>query len=425
MATFLDSRKTISLLNDEIPHCPYLDTLSETFDMYRRVSVSFLTMVTHYSYLEYLARPIITPEEVSKFLNKLRKRVSSQLLYITSARKSVCPVHILEDRVEEQHLDLLPPVGIKCILYKLKGTGFEIEEHTPNSMMYPVCYVLTHDDKYFILYTPVMSFLDGYDPYTGERKQHIIPDTFIQYARGVLVYHKLESEPGSPRGKRKIEVSTPKFSKVLGITLFRNSSGEERKTNESLERKSNESYEAQSTESRNSNLTHTSYRNEPVLDKYQSRHLSLEPTEQRDSDSMNYSSRGSIRSSRSSLHSRNEVGDSSISDPELESPHQCPRLSSPIKQGRLFQSMEFQGNYLKTLPEELEDSEERNLPSLHTTRQDDSSTQDWFYDNMFVVSAAPNNRFYPRSTRYEQSDWRTIHTSKQPIRENCTSCNIF
>lgn len=415
MTTFLDTRKTISLLHNEIPNCPYLDTLSDTYDMYRRVSVSFLTMVTHYSYLEHLARPITTSQEFSEFLNNLQNSVSSKLLYLTSARNSVNPVHILEDRIKEHHLDIIPSVDIKCVLYRFKGTGFKIEEHIPKSNKYPICYVLTYDDKYYILYTPVMSFLDGYDSYTGERKHNIIPDSFIEYARGVIYYEKEECEPNSPKGKRKIKVSTPKFSKVMGISLFKNTS------TESLDVLISERLTQNSSESRNSSATQHSYQNEHLhlVDRNQSRNLSHKPPEIIDSESLHYSSRCSIRSSGSSLHS-----ESSISDPELESPCKMPKLSSSLPHGRLFQSLDSQCNYLKTLPEELEDnldSEERMIQAPSP----ESSSTDWFYDNMFIVSASPNNRFYPRSSRYDQPDWRTVHTSRQPTRDNCTGCNIF
>lgn len=426
MTAFLKPRKTISLLHEDVPGYPYLDSLSETFDMYRRVSVSFLTDVANYCYLEYLARPIVSSDEVSSFLNKFNKRTSSQFLFLTSARKSESPVHTLEDRIKEQHLDLLPPIGIKCVLYNVGASCFEIEEHTPSCNKYPICYVLSHDQKYFILYTPVMSFLDGYDPYTGDRKQLIIPDTFIQYAKGVLVFQTQESAQGSPRGKKKVQVSTPKFSKTLGLHMFR-ALGEERKSNGSAERLSYSSYETQneeiltqnSTESRNSILSQTSKKSGSFTDRAYSRHLSIEPPEQRDSGSLNYSSVGSSQIPRSSNRSSN------LSETELESPTQVPRLSSPVNHGRLFQSLESPLKYLKTLPEEVEELlDSDRYPSPNQTIQDEISTE-WFYDNMFMVSAAPNGRFYPRSTRYDQPDWRTVITSKQTTRDNCTGCNIF
>jgi hypothetical protein len=316
------------------------------------------------------------------------------------------------------------------VLYKVGASYFEIEEHTPNCNKYPICYVLSHDDKYFILYTPVMSFLDGYDPYTGDRKQLIIPDSFIQYAKGVLLFQIPGSEPGSPRGKRKVQVSTPKFSKVVGLQIFK-TSGEERKSDESVERRSYGSHESQneerltqnSTGSRTSSLSQTSKKSGANFDRAYSLHLSLEPPEQRDSDSLNYSSACSIRTPRSSYRSSHLS--SHPSEPELESPHQVPRLSSSINHGRLFQSIELPGNYLKTLTEEVEDMLDTDRrPSSNRTLHEETSTE-WFHDNMFMVSAAPNGRFYPRSTRYDQPDWRTIIKSKETTRKDCTGCNIF
>ena len=47
----------------------------------------------------------------------------------------------------------------------------------------PLIYILEHEKKFAILYTPTMTFLDGFDPASRHPKNPLIPSSLIQKAR--------------------------------------------------------------------------------------------------------------------------------------------------------------------------------------------------------------------------------------------------
>lgn len=50
----------------------------------------------------------------------------------------------------------------------------------------PLIYMMTNGESIFILYNPFMTFLDGYDPFTGKQKNPMVSEQLINSYRIAL-----------------------------------------------------------------------------------------------------------------------------------------------------------------------------------------------------------------------------------------------
>jgi hypothetical protein len=208
LTKFLERRKPISDLEQDIPYFAHLDSLSSKFNMYRRFTTPLLSLVLSYCYIEHLARTYTSRDELNKFLHRVGKKLSISLniLKKIKKRRASDAVHQIEDEIDETLLVELPQQPIAYVVYKTTGTEICVVETEPKDVeRYPICYLLENEGMYYVLYTPMMTFIDGYDFYTGERKLNILPPFYLEQARKELLRGKVDKKSSS-------EANTPRFS---------------------------------------------------------------------------------------------------------------------------------------------------------------------------------------------------------------------
>ena len=78
-----------------------------------------------------------------------------------------------------------PAVIVKY--YTTSNGEITYEQIVPTSdKSLPICYVLGLADKHVILYSPTMTFIDGFDPHTGEGRFAVTPNILLKKARTSL-----------------------------------------------------------------------------------------------------------------------------------------------------------------------------------------------------------------------------------------------
>lgn len=208
ISKFLERRKPISDLEQDIPCFIHLDLISSKFNMYRRIPTPLLSLVLNYCYIEHLARSYTSQTELNKFLHRVGRKFSISLNILKKLKKQRVSdaVHKIEDEIEEKLLVELPQQPIGYVIYKSGKIEINVIETEPQDVeRYPICYLLENEGIYYVLYTPMMTFIDGYDFYTGKRRLNILPTFYLEQARNELVRGKVEKKSSS-------EASTPKFT---------------------------------------------------------------------------------------------------------------------------------------------------------------------------------------------------------------------
>jgi len=73
--------------------------------------------------------------------------------------------------ITEKELYSLDYINCKLSVIKAMSSNFSFqEEFYGEDDLKPVLYLMTNGESIFILYNPFMTFLDGFDPFTGKLK---------------------------------------------------------------------------------------------------------------------------------------------------------------------------------------------------------------------------------------------------------------
>lgn len=159
-----------------------LSKLLDKFDMFREISTRSPGDAVKFAYLEHIMR-VSTPIEESKSAIKVMlKNQQAKLLPLIEKRNEGLQdsLHGLDAIINRQDLNTIRPI-IKSINYKWDGKRLNSEENEQQGEgLLPICYVLTIDQIHYLLYTPNLTYVDGYDPFTGETKFPMIPDDMLK-----------------------------------------------------------------------------------------------------------------------------------------------------------------------------------------------------------------------------------------------------
>lgn len=222
----IGNRKPIEYLLTEEDFSP-MDAefayLSTTFDMYRPVYTNSKYKASNFAYLEYIYR-ITTPEQDARdAFQYINKSLHFKLNSLLSAKEisHIEALRALESEIEENELTAISSPNMKICSYSFEDGEFMQEDIIPtDSSIKSVCYLLTMKACYYILYTPVMTFLDGYDPYTGEDKIPFIPDSYLEAAKiELLGLNEGKEVSETKRGKGMLEIMSEGRVTPFGVIL--------------------------------------------------------------------------------------------------------------------------------------------------------------------------------------------------------------
>ncbi|CAG9334359.1 unnamed protein product [Blepharisma stoltei] len=173
-----------------------LSKLLDKFDMFREIVSRNSADSMKFAYLEHLLR-ISTPLEDSRSaIRAMLKNQQSKILPLLEKRNENLQdsLHNLEEIITSQDINTIRPV-IKSTNYRWDGKKLlKDESDYQTEGRVPLCFTLAISQNYYILYTPNMTYVDGYDPFTGEKKIPLIPDEMLRiYSKGFYVLSNLKS----------------------------------------------------------------------------------------------------------------------------------------------------------------------------------------------------------------------------------------
>ena len=155
--------------------------LTEKFDMFREITTNMMRDAVGFAYIEHLFRISTNINTCAAEINKMKGEIKNKLLAIASSRNHVLQacIHELDNTIFSEDILELEP-NMMSIDHKWNGQRLAIAEIQYGvGENLPVCYTLFFKGKYFLLYTPNMTFLDGYDPFSGETKIPLLTQAMI------------------------------------------------------------------------------------------------------------------------------------------------------------------------------------------------------------------------------------------------------
>lgn len=174
------SRQPIA--NLKLPENSECAKLYDKFDMYREVSTGIMRDALCFGYLEHLFRVSTQAKEVTDALKTFPRSLQNKLSEFISLKEEILQesLHILDTKINKEDLKLVK-INLLNISYKWDGKKLITEEiEEGKNELLPVCYTLMWRNKYYLLYTPNMSYVDGYDSFTGNVNIPVIPDTMME-----------------------------------------------------------------------------------------------------------------------------------------------------------------------------------------------------------------------------------------------------
>lgn len=192
--TFVGERKPISQLVFE--HCIAdlnleYSSISTKFQMFRSFDSSCLSFVSNFGYLEHILRMTTSKDERTDCFMYMAKALRNKLQTILKQPfRTQIENQLFLESISESDLAFLSNPPIKIVLYTYENNEYIEEEICPTyDNRWSVCYILNINYNLFMLYTSTINFLDGFDPYTGDCNDAIIPHHIIEKALTEL-YHE-------------------------------------------------------------------------------------------------------------------------------------------------------------------------------------------------------------------------------------------
>jgi hypothetical protein len=173
------SRAPISTLN--LPNSKETSQILDNFDMFREVCTGMMRDALNFGYLEHLMRISTSEAETAEALRQFPRTLQYKLTEIIQLKKDLAQeiIHVLETKVTKEDVKLVK-VNMIHINHRWDGRRVTVEEFEEGiGKLLPVCYTLTMKNRYYLLYTPNMSYIDGYEAFDGSVKINYIPESTL------------------------------------------------------------------------------------------------------------------------------------------------------------------------------------------------------------------------------------------------------
>jgi hypothetical protein len=197
MERVVHRRKPIKAILDIEAHgdeSSEMNVLLNNFEMIRKVSLTSPSAVATYAYCEDLLRPTTSDDESYRMAQHLPEPLKTKVLQLSENRREVRVLRDLEMAVRLRDFEEAD-APVKLVCYSLDDGSLAKEEIESNvAGSWPVVHVLKLYSELYILYTPQMNYVDGYDPFSGEDLSPIIPDSLISSIR-LSLHHRIIPKP--------------------------------------------------------------------------------------------------------------------------------------------------------------------------------------------------------------------------------------
>jgi hypothetical protein len=195
----IGSRKPISsILREECLSNlqPDISFISHRFEMYRAFDMSSLSNLSNFGYLEHVLRITTGYDELADSLIYMPKNLKQHLQHIFKlSHRSQIENSSFLDSLSETDLVFKSNPPIKIVVYTYEENEYKIEEICPvQNNRWAVCYILSINYNLFMLYTPLMNFIDGFNPYSAECNDVIVPKDILEKAKPELYHESVQTQ---------------------------------------------------------------------------------------------------------------------------------------------------------------------------------------------------------------------------------------
>lgn len=209
----VSSRQPLQNLNIEDPSL--FSPIFDKFDMFREVLKPDLSLALSFFYLEHLLRVSTDSSESEVAVSKLPEPLKSKFKGLYNSRLQILQgsIHALDTLIHSEDLIKVP---IELIHVNYNWTGKKLVKQRTGyggKEKLPLCYTLMFKGKLYILYTVNMTYIDGFDPFTGSTKIPMVTQGMIKgmskdfYTSGFtsveIQTEKTNNKIQSPKGSRK------------------------------------------------------------------------------------------------------------------------------------------------------------------------------------------------------------------------------
>lgn len=168
----------------------YNEELRAQFDMCRLIRSQDLAFAVKFAYIEHLLRRTTEPQEFKTAVSTLPLRVQGTVNQVKNKESTYIGYSELSEGLREADMAVMRTPEARVCVYFATDAGLEYTEYEPpaesSTALCPVLHLISLKNIQVILYSKVMSFIDGFDPVTGEEKEHLIPPGVLQKAKNSL-----------------------------------------------------------------------------------------------------------------------------------------------------------------------------------------------------------------------------------------------
>ncbi len=148
--------------------------------MYRQIHTSTQT-AANFAMLEHILRVSSSKKEADEVLNSLSEPLRSKITELTRRKQSEGqqPLHELSLKISVRDLERMQDAMIVATCYNYIDGELKLRREEPGAGKLPECFMLKIGKALYLLYTPQMTTLDGYDPFTGNTIFPILTEEMV------------------------------------------------------------------------------------------------------------------------------------------------------------------------------------------------------------------------------------------------------
>lgn len=211
----VSSRSPIENLNLE--DLPEFSVIFDKFDMFREVLAPELNLALSFFYLEHLLRVSTDLSDSESALNKLPEPLKSKFKKLFDSRLHVLQgsIHALDTIIKKSDLN---GISFELVNFNYNWTGKKLNQQRSDygkKPRLPVCFTFMFKSKLYLLYTVNMTYIDGFDPFTGSTKIPMVTQGMIKgmskdfYTKASV---SIEVQTDSPGKKNMDSMQSPRGS---------------------------------------------------------------------------------------------------------------------------------------------------------------------------------------------------------------------